>query len=505
MLATSETPDQERPPHLVIVGGSDAGIAAALRAREVNPAADVTVVVGDAFPNYSICGLPFYLSGEVPDWRALAHRTAAEIEGQGITLLLDTVARNVDPSARVVTAVDAAGRERILPYDRLILATGAEPAPPPIGGLDLPGVYLLHTMMDSFRVHLHLETHPPRRAVIVGGGYIGLEMADALTHRGVAVMLVQRGPSVLGTVEPAFGARVAEELRRHGVEVVTGVAVDTIEHDGAQLVVSGVVSGSVGNGTSAAGHVFRAAGQLVLVAAGVRPVTALARAAGVATGERGAIRVTRAMETSVPGIYAAGDCGETWHRLLARPTYLPLGTTAHKQGRVAGENAALDLAEYTADGPPVGARRTFAGTLGTQVVKVFDLVIARTGLREADARAVGFEPLTVEATAWDHKAYYPGARELGIRLSGDRRDGRLLGAQLVGRWGSEVAKRVDVVAAALHRGMRVDDLNDLDLSYTPPVSSPWDPLQVAAQAWLRSAPASERVASTVRNSGGETA
>jgi NADPH-dependent 2,4-dienoyl-CoA reductase/sulfur reductase-like enzyme len=464
---------------LVIIGGSDAGISAALRAREVNPALDVTVVVADAFPNYSICGLPFYLSGEVTDWHALAHRTAADIEAQGITLLLDTVAVAIAPAARQILVRDAAGHAHSLAYGRLIIATGAEPAPPPIVGLDLPGVYPLHTMADSFRVHLHLETHTPRSAVIVGGGYIGLEMADALVHRGVAVTLVQRGPSVLGTIEAELGAHVADQLTRHGVKVVAGVAVSSIERDAAQLVVSGTM-----RDTAAQERDYSTAGQLVLVATGVRPVTALAASAGVELGTRGAMRVSRTMATNVPGIYAAGDCVETWHRLLERSSYLPPGTTAHKQGRVAGENAALDL---SADGQS-HTRRTFAGSLGTQVVKVFDLVIARTGLLEAEARMAGYDPRTVESIVWDHKVYYPGAQQMRIRLTADRPSMRLLGAQLVGNWGSEVAKRADIFATALHMGLRVDDLNDLDLSYTPPVSSPWDPVQMAALTWLRPAP-----------------
>jgi NADPH-dependent 2,4-dienoyl-CoA reductase/sulfur reductase-like enzyme len=192
----------------------------------------------------------------------------------------------------------------------------------------------------------------------------------------------------------------------------------------------------------------------------------------VALGERQAIGVTRRMETSVPDIYAAGDCVETWHRLLGRPTYLPLGTTAHKQGRVAGENA-------------VGGRREFAGSLGTQVVKVFDVVVARTGLRDVEAQQAGCDPLTVESTSWDHKVYYPGAHELRMRVTGDRRTGRLLGAQMVGHVQGEVAKRIDIFAAALYAGMAVDELNALDLSYTPPVSSPWDPVQMSAQAWIK--------------------
>ena len=210
---------------------------------------------------------------------------------------------------------------------------------------------------------------------------------------------------------------------------------------------------------------------MVLVVVGVRPDTTLAETARVELGVHGAIAVDRSMRTSVPHVWAAGDCVITHHRLLG-DTYLPLGTTAHKQGRVAGENA-------------VGGSRTYAASLGSQVVKVFDLVAGRTGLRDGEARAAGFQPRTVPATADDHKAYYPGAEPIAMRFTGDVPTGRLLGVQLVGRLGSEIAKRVDIVATAIHCGLTVDQMSDLDLTYTPPLGSPWDAVQIGAQAWER--------------------
>jgi NADPH-dependent 2,4-dienoyl-CoA reductase/sulfur reductase-like enzyme len=219
---------------------------------------------------------------------------------------------------------------------------------------------------------------------------------------------------------------------------------------------------------------FTATADLVLVVVGVRPDTDLAVAAGVQTGVRGALRVDRHMCTNLPDVLAAGDCVETWHRLLDRPAYLPLGTTAHKQGRVAGDTA-------------VGGDREFAGSLGAQVVKVFELAVARTGLRDADAREAGFDAVTVGSVHFDHKAYYPGAHQLHLRITGDRTSGRLLGAQLVGDHRAEVAKRIDIPAGALFHAMTVDGLSDLDLSYTPPFGSPWDAIQLAAQAWTSQA------------------
>ena len=444
---------------LLILGGSDAGISTALRAREVDSTADVTVVVADRFPNYSICGLPFYLSGEVPDWHWLAHRTAEDITREGIHLLLDTTAQAIDPTNHLVKVADRGGQVRELGYDRLVIATGAVPVRPHIPGLDLAGVYLLRSMEDSFAVHAYLETHAPRSAVIVGGGYLGVEMADAFVHRGLAVTVVEHGASVHKTVDESLGRQVEASLRHHGVELATRTAVERIAQTGTQL----QVMGSQG---------FQATADLVLVAVSVQPQTKVAQAAGIAAGERQAIRVSRAMETNVPDIFAAGDCVETWHRLLKATTYLPLGTTAHKQGRIAGENA-------------VGGHREFAGTLGTQVVKVFDVAVARTGLRDAEAVKAGFDPLTVESTTWDHKVYYPGANALHIRVTGDRKTGRLLGAQMLGHYQAEVAKRIDIFATALFHGMCIDDLNDLDLSYTPPVSSPWDAVQMSAQTWVK--------------------
>jgi NADPH-dependent 2,4-dienoyl-CoA reductase/sulfur reductase-like enzyme len=444
---------------LVIIGGSDAGISAALRAREIDSGSEITLVMADRFPNYSVCGLPFYLSGEVPDWHQLAHRSVEEISREGIHLLLDHTAKTIDAPNHTVTVMNSDGQVNRLRYDRLIIATGATPVRPNLPGIALPGVYLLRTMEDSFAVNEHLRTTNPRSALIIGGGYIGMEMADALTRRGLAVTVVEHGESVLKTVDQSIGQVVSDELQRHSVQVITSVRVERIAQIGTQLHVIGSPD-------------YLTTADLVLVGVGVQPQTEMAKNAGVELGLRQAIRVTRAMETNVPDIFAAGDCVETWHRLLNKPTYLPLGTTAHKQGRVAGENA-------------VGGHQLFAGTLGTQVVKVFDQVVARTGLLDNEARQAGFDPLTVESTNWDHKVYYPGAHALCIRVTGDRKSGRLLGAQMVGHWHTEVAKRIDIYATALFHNMFIDDLNHLDLSYTPPVSSPWDAIQMSAQAWVR--------------------
>jgi NADPH-dependent 2,4-dienoyl-CoA reductase/sulfur reductase-like enzyme len=445
---------------ILIVGGSDAGISAALRAREVDPTVHVTVVVADRYPNYSICGLPYFLSGEVDDWHDLAHRSADDIAEQGIDLALNHVAQAVDAAAKCVSVIDNEGVTTQLAYDKLVIATGAEPAMPIVAGLDLDGVYPLRTMEDGFAVHRHLVDRAPQSAVVIGAGYIGMEMSEALTQRGLDVTVVEYLPQVMPTFDLSLSHYVESELGRQGVRVMTGTAVTGIERSGSQLVVWGSDN-------------FQAKIDLVVVATGVRPSTKLGESAGVYLGVRGALRVTRAMETNVRDVYAAGDCVETWHRLLDRPTYLPLGSTAHKQGRVAGENA-------------VGGGAEYAGSLGTQAVRIFDLVAARTGLREDEAaQEKDLEPLTVELETWDHKVYYPGAHPMHIRLTGDRQTRRLLGVQVVGHRKTEVAKRIDIFATALYQDMTVGAISELDLSYTPPLSSPWDPVQMSAQARVR--------------------
>ena len=291
-------------------------------------------------------------------------------------------------------------------------------------------MFQLHTIGDSFPLNDALAREP-RDAVIVGAGYIGLEMAEALRTRGVGVTVVEQLPEVLPTVDPELGTLVRGELERHEVRVLTGIGVTEIIEGDARLAV--ISEGS---------ELARA--DIVLVVVGVRPQTTLALAAAVATGQRGAIQVDRRMQTNLADVYAAGDCVVTYHRLLDADSYLPLGTTAHKQRRVAGENA-------------LGGDRRFEGSLGTQVVKVFDLAVARSGLRDHEAEAAGFDPTTVEARASDHKRYYPGAHEIAIRITADRQTERLLGAQLVGHVSAEVPKRVDIFATALHRAPPRDD------------------------------------------------
>ena len=459
--------------HLAVIGGSDAGISAALRARELDPTADVTVVVADAYPNFSICGIPYYVSGEVAHWRNLAHRTIADLEATGMALRLDTVARQIDVPARKLQVTGPGGQDELISYDKLVIGTGAVPMRPPITGLTEPGalgpddgVHVLHTMGDTFGVMKTIEEASPASAIIIGAGYVGLELADALTARGLAITQIEQLPEVLATVDPELGLLVHTELAAQGIDVLTSTAARRISREqpggpGRLRVEADMASGE---------SVERTA-DIVLIVTGVRPDSWLAAAAGARLGVRGAIEVDTGMQTGLPDVLAAGDCVITHHRLLGA-TYLPLGTTAHKQGRIAGENA-------------LGASRHFAGSLGTQVVKIFDQAAARTGLRHDEALAAGFDPITVQSEADDHKAYYPGSHRISMRVTGDRGTGRLLGMQLFGHKHAEIAKRIDIAATAIYNGMTVEEVSDLDLSYTPPLGSPWEAVQMGAQAWNR--------------------
>ena len=424
-------------------------------------------------PNFSICGIPYYVSGEVTHWRNLAHRTLDDLKATGMQVRLNTLATKIDVSGRKLHVIDEAGVEDQITYDQLVVGTGAISARPPIEGLVGPdalgptdGVHLLHSMGDTFELVCTIEESEPASAAIVGAGYIGLEMAEGLRARGLEVTQFEQLPEVLPTVDPSLGALVNAELTAHGVDVRTNTAVKRISRSR---------EGSAGrfqiDAVESSGAALTTYADMVLVVVGVRPDTALAASAGAELGLAGAISVDRGMRTNLEGVFAAGDCVVTHHRLLGF-TYLPLGTTAHKQGRVAGENA-------------VGGSREFAGSLGTQVVKIFDMAVSRTGLRDHEAMAAGFDPVTVEFEADDHKAYYPGSHRIRIRYTGDRRTGRLLGVQLFGHRHAEVAKRIDIASTAIFNEMTVDAMNDLDLSYTPPLGSPWDAVQVGAQAWVR--------------------
>ncbi|MDI3316983.1 MAG: FAD-dependent oxidoreductase [Bacillota bacterium] len=449
----------------IVAGGVAAGMSAASRIRRLDPEAEILAFERSGYVSYGACGLPYFVEGLVERPEQLVTYSPETFRSQRrIDVAVHTEVERIDRERHEVTVRDLeSGEPRRLRYDRLILATGARPSAPPIDGLDLEGVHVLRLVEDGIRLRRALEERRGR-AVILGGGYIGLEAAEAVRKRGWEVTLVEALPQVMATMDPEPAQAVARELERNGIELRLGEPVLGLESDG-----SGAGKGRVRRVVTRAGSVEA---DLVLVATGVRPNSELAAEAGIATGVRGAIRVDAEMRTSDPDVWAAGDCAESFHAVTGRPDWIPLGTTANKQGRIAGENAA-------------GGHARFPGVAGTAIVKVFDLGVARTGLSLAEAQRAGLEAEAVDALQRSRAGYYPGGGRVAVRLVVERASRRLLGGQLTGP--VDAVKRVDTLAAALYGRFTVDDLYGLDLAYAPPFAPVWDPLLIAARQALRGA------------------
>lgn len=435
-----------------MVGGVAAGLSAAARAKRIDPGLDVTVFERTHHCAYTSCGLPYYVGGVITDADRLVMRTPAAMAQAGVRVHTRHEVRDIDLRAGQLTVDDLdSGRERAEPFDRLVVATGARPIVP-FAGADAEGVFVLRTVEDAEAIAAWLPVHRPNHGVIIGGGYIALEMAEALISRGVHTTVIEREAQLLSVVDADMAGAIERELAAHGATVLTNTTV---------LALTGVdpVRGvETDHGTIA--------GDLVIVAAGVRPETGLADSIGVKLGPHHGAAVDEQMATNLANVWAAGDCCETRH-LMLESAYVPLGTTANKQGRIAGANVA-------------GGAERFRGVLGTSALKVCDLEVARTGLSARQATEAGLDAVAETITHVSRAAYYPGGSPMSVRVVAERRSGRLLGAQLVGREG--VAKRVDVVAAALHANMDVETFSTLDLSYAPPYAPVWDPLLIAARA-----------------------
>jgi len=425
---------------LVVIGGVAAGLSAAARARRIDPRLEIVVLEQGPVISYGACGLPYLLEGRVRDPRQLIVYTPEYFRKE----------RNIEvrTGARVIgishprREVTLHGGERVR-YERLVIATGARSFAPRIAGADRSHVFALRTLDDAQRIRAFLGERRPRRAAVIGAGYIGLEAADALRRNGLDVTVLERSANVLLREDPHFTAAVRAQLHQHGVELRTGAEVTAIE----------------------AGQVAGVPCDLVILAAGVKPNTELAAEAGIEIGRSGAIRADDRLETSLRGVYAAGDCAEVCHLVTGRPAWIPLGTTANKTGRVAGANAA-------------GGRERFAGIAGTSILAIFGMGFASTGLSVAQARAEGFSPVAARIEALDRPRYFRG-KTATVELVADRATGRLLGGSVIGEEGT--AGRVNVIAAALHSRLRVEDFEQLDLAYSPPFSPVWDPLLIAAQ------------------------
>jgi NADPH-dependent 2,4-dienoyl-CoA reductase/sulfur reductase-like enzyme len=441
---------------LVVIGGDAAGMSAAAQARRLRDAGDLDIEVLEQGPDvsYSACGIPYWVGGLVPDRDRLIARTPADFARRDITVHLGTRAEGIDLDAGVVTT----GEGRRLPYDRLVVATGGRPLRPPVPGLDTEGVHGVHRLADGADIRASVAAGA-RRAVVIGGGYIGLEMAEVLLDRGLDVTVVLADPLPMQQLDEDMGRRVCAAMGQAGITVRPEEPVREIVADA-----DGAVAAVRTDGGS-----YDA--DLVVLGAGMRPEVSVAEAAGLRLGRTGAVEVDRTQRsTSHPEVYAAGDCAQTFHRLSGAPVHIPLGTHANKQGRVAGS--------------VIGGRAArFAGVIGTAVTKVCGTEIGRTGLSTREAGEAGFDVVaeTIEATT--RAGYFPGAEGIAVKVLVERGSGLLLGAQIVGGEGS--AKRIDVFATAIWAGMTAEELAGADLSYAPPFSPTYDPVTVAARVVSR--------------------
>jgi NADPH-dependent 2,4-dienoyl-CoA reductase/sulfur reductase-like enzyme len=438
---------------IVIVGGDAAGMSAASKFKRERPEREVVVFEKGAYVSYAACGMPYYVKGAVDSLDDLVTITPeAFVEDRDIDLRLHHEVVELRPADHEVVVEGPGGRFR-QPYDQLLVATGAHAVVPPFEGMDLDGVFTMHSLPEAEAVRDYLASEDPDTVAVVGGGYVGIEMAEAFHAHGVEVHLFEMLPHVMAPFGETVAEAVEAHLRDRGVHLHLDTAVERFVGDGR------VVGVDVGY------EVFDA--ELALVGVGVTPNTDLAEQAGIDLGETGAIATDAYGRTNLEDVFAAGDAAEARHVVTGEPDHVPLALTANRAGRAIGQTMA-------GDDTPVG------DIAGTAVVKAFDLEAARTGIVDAErAREAGFDPVSITITASSRAHYYPGAEELTITLLGDRDSGRVLGSTMVGREG--VAKRIDTVAVALHEGATAEELSYYDLAYAPPFSPVWDPVLTAAK------------------------
>jgi NADPH-dependent 2,4-dienoyl-CoA reductase/sulfur reductase-like enzyme len=442
---------------LVVIGGDAAGMSAASQARRRRPELDIVVFERGPHTSFSACGIPYYVGRLVDAEEKLIMRTPEkfrELDGIDVRILheveeIDTAGRKVRVGVRDLKS----GKSSWEPYDQLLIATGAVPLCPDLPGAHAVDIFGVSTLESGLEIRRRLDKGGINKVVIVGGGYIGLEMAEALVRNGLEVSLIDRAAQVMETLDEDMGALVSQALRDAGVTLYLDEALTSF------VTTSGKVTGVVtGKRTLPA--------DIVILGLGVRPNTVLAAAAGIPLGEKGAIRVNERMETGIPGIWAAGDCAESFHLVSCKPFYVALGTVANRHGRVAGINLG-------------GGNATFPGVVGTAITKICQMEVARTGLQEKELRKLGIEWVSSVIKSRTKAGYYPGAGEITVKILAEKGSGRLLGGQIVGMEGS--AKRIDTLATALHAGFTVEEMINLDLGYAPPFSPVWDPVVTAAR------------------------
>ena len=438
---------------LVIVGGVAGGASAAAKARRCSE--DVEIIMYEKGPDisYANCGLPYYLSGVIQRREDLLITTSQFFHRR---FRVDARTRRevvrIDREKKIVIAKDLdTDQMEEESYDRLILAPGSHTIMPPVPGIDLPFVFTLKTLEDTDRIFSYLQNKKPRRAVVVGGGLIGVEAIENLALKGIETTAVELAPQLLTFLDWEMSERARLHMLHKGISICLSEGLQSVEEYNGQ----GLIRTDKGREIPA---------DLVLIAVGIRPNVDLAQDAGLELGVTGGIKVNEFMQTSDPDIFAAGDCVETTNLVTGKPTLTPMGSAANKEGRAAGANA-------------LGRRIAVKGFTGTIIVKVFDLTVAKTGLSEREAMAAGYSPLALYVQPGNHAGYYPGSKPLSIKTVTERDSGRLLGAQVIGEEG--VDKRIDVFATAIYHQMSLEDLLQLDLAYAPPYSAARDPVIIA--------------------------
>ena len=435
---------------LLIIGGVAAGATAAARARRLDNEVNITLLEAGADVSFANCGLPYYIGGDIEYRSSLILASEQTFDDQyRVKVHTHTQAIGIDRKNKKVKARNTqSGEEQDYSYDSLILAQGGKPVVPPLPGVDKKHVFQLWTLEDMDAIDNYIKEREPKHAVVVGGGFIGLEMVEALAKRGMAVTLVEMAPQVMPNLEGEFAGFITKELLDYGVELKLGKLLQAIEDTRVLL----------GDGTAVDAD-------FVLLSVGVRPTLQLAKDAGLEIGSSGGLLVDISMRTSDPSIWAAGDMVEIAHSVHGKQVRMPLAGPANRQGRIVGENA-------------LGGSRTYKGVMGTSIVKVFEAVAGSTGMGLKAAKDAGYDADAIVVHKSSHTAYYPGSQKVSLMLVWDRATGKVLGAQAAGRVG--IDKRLDVIATAIAGGLTLEDLEELDLAYAPPFNSPNGPVNMAA-------------------------
>lgn len=438
---------------VVIIGGVAGGASAAARLRRLDERAEIIVFERSGFVSYANCGLPYYIGGTIAEKRELTLQTPESFWNRfRIRVKTKHEVLAIDPAAKTVTVKDlSTGKTFTESYDKLVLSPGAMPTRPPLPGIDSERVFSLRTVEDTLRIHDYVRREKPQSAVLVGGGYIGIEVAENLRELGLDVTIVQRPKQLMNTLDYDMATFVHAKLREKGIRLELGRSVSGFEERDGQILT--LIDGQ-----------DPLPADLVLLAIGVTPDSGLAKQTGLALGIKGSIVVNDRMETSVPDIYAVGDAVQVKHAVTGQDALIALAGPANKQGRIAADNIC-------------GLDSRYRGSQGSSIIKVFDLTVASTGLTEKAAASAGIDADCVVLSPGSHASYYPGARPMTMKVVFEKQTFRLLGAQIAG--GEGVDKRIDVLAVALHAGMRADELKGLDLAYAPPYSSAKDPVNMA--------------------------